>query len=122
MILVSNGGTEQGEDAIAQGLRHIALIAMDSVHHELEGGVNDGAGLLGIQVTGEGGKPSQVCKEGGDGLALALCRTARFHRRLLGEDALRQMRGRVADWGSGVRCEGLVTWNLKPGTWNGRSA
>src|SRR3989442_10304715 len=102
MILVSNGGTEQGEDAVAQGLGDVALIAMDGLHHELEGGVNDGAGLLGIQVTGEGGKPSQVSKEGGDGLALALGTTAGFQGLSFGLDALHQMLGRIAN-GSRVR-------------------
>ena len=45
-----NRGTKQREDAIAEGLRHIALIAMHGFHHQRQGRVDNAARLLGIAV------------------------------------------------------------------------
>src|SRR5262245_62897989 len=96
VILMRNWRPEQGKDAIAQRLSYIALIAMHGVHHELQGGVNDGAGFFGIEAFNESGRAFEISKEGSDGLALAVWCTTGFHGRLLGQDALGQMRRRVA--------------------------
>ena len=50
MIFVGNRGAKQREDAIAQGLGHVALVAMHGLHHELQGRIDDAAGLLGVEV------------------------------------------------------------------------
>ena len=44
VIFVSDGRPEERKDAIAQGLGHVALIAMHGVHHELQSGIDDAAG------------------------------------------------------------------------------
>ena len=41
MILMGNGGTEKGHDAIAQDLVHRALVAVNSVHHTAQGRIDE---------------------------------------------------------------------------------
>jgi hypothetical protein len=41
MILMGNGGTKTGHDAIAQYLVHRALVAVDGVHHTAQGRVDE---------------------------------------------------------------------------------
>ncbi len=55
MIFMGNGRPEQGKDAISQGLGHIAVIAMDGVHHQLQCGVDNGPGLFGVESFNQGG-------------------------------------------------------------------
>jgi hypothetical protein len=43
MILMRNRRAKEREDAIAQRLSNIPLVAMDRFHHQLECGVNDAA-------------------------------------------------------------------------------
>src|SRR5437867_9565692 len=43
MVFMRYGCAEQGKDAIPESLRHIALIAMDSIHHDLQSRVDHGA-------------------------------------------------------------------------------
>ena len=38
------------EDSVPARLRHIALVAVDGVHHELESRIDDRARLLGVEV------------------------------------------------------------------------
>jgi hypothetical protein len=45
----SDRSPEQREDAVPARLRDIALVAVHGVHHELEGRIDDGARLLGIE-------------------------------------------------------------------------
>lgn len=52
---MGNGRTKQGKDAIAQGLGHIAVIAMGGVHHQLQCGVDNGSGLFGVESFNQGG-------------------------------------------------------------------
>ncbi len=73
MILMGKGRTEQGKDAIAQRLRHIPLIAMHGVHHQLQRWVNDGSRLFRIKSFDQGRRAFEVGKEGGDGFAFAVC-------------------------------------------------
>ncbi len=100
---------EQGKDAIAQGLSHIALITVDSIHHELQGGIDNGAGFFWIEPFDECCGPFEVGKQRRDGFALAVGCPTGFQRGLLGADTFGKMR-------RGVGCWGLGTWNLKLGT------
>ena len=50
MILMRDRSAEQREDAIPGRLRHIALVAMHRVHHQLERGIDQAARLLRVEV------------------------------------------------------------------------
>ena len=50
MILVGDWSAEQREDAIARGLRHIAAVMMDGIHHQFERGIDDGSCFFGVEV------------------------------------------------------------------------
>src|SRR5262249_59282919 len=89
--------------AIAQGLGHIALIAMHRLHHEFKGGIDDTAGLLGIPVFEEIHGAFDVGEQSRDGLALAVGRTAGLQRRLLGEDTFGEVARGVAARSLGTR-------------------
>ena len=98
---MGNGRAEQGKDAIAQGLRDIAVIAMHGVHHQLQSGINNRSGFFRIEPFDQRRRAFEIGKQRGDRFALAL-------RQGCGTDALGQMRGRVGSWGLGIRCWGLV--------------
>jgi hypothetical protein len=83
MILMGNWCAKQRKDAITKRLSDVALVAMHRVHHDLQGGIDDAAGVLGVEVFDKSSGTFEVSKEGGDGLALAIRRTPRFHRRSL---------------------------------------
>ena len=72
--------TEQGKDAIAQRLRHIALIAMHGVHHELQGRINNRPRFFGIESFNQRRRAFEIGKQGGDRLALTVRRSTRFQR------------------------------------------
>src|SRR5215510_13581372 len=95
MILVGNWGAEEGKDAVAGGLHDEALIAVDRVHHQLQGRIDKAAGRFGVKVFDEGGGILDIGKEGGDGLALAVRSAPGLQRGLLGTDALRQVKRSV---------------------------
>ena len=90
-----NRRTEQGKDAVAQGLRHIPVIAMHDIHHQLQGRVDNRTGVFGVEPLDEGGRTFEVRKQGGDGFRLAICCATGFHRLLFGADTLGQMGGGV---------------------------
>ena len=94
---------EQGKDAIAQRLRHIAVILMHGVHHQLQGGINNRPRFFGIESFNQRRRAFEIGKQRGDRLALTVGCATRFQRRLLRADALGQMGRRVADR-SGVGC------------------
>src|SRR5215467_6308004 len=50
MIFMGNRRTEQGEDAIAEHLGHIALIAMHGVHHQLQCWVDNCSRFFGVEA------------------------------------------------------------------------
>ena len=50
MILMGEGGAEEGHDAIPHDLVHRAFVAVDGVHHAFEDGIEDLARLLGVAV------------------------------------------------------------------------
>ena len=70
MVLVSNWRSEEREDAIAGGLRDVTAVAMRSVHHQLERGIDDRARLLGVEGFDEIHRAFDVGEQCGDGLAL----------------------------------------------------
>ncbi len=49
---MSNGRTEEGQEAITQQTGDSALITEDGLDHVLEGSVDDLGPLLGVQITG----------------------------------------------------------------------
>jgi hypothetical protein len=63
---------EQGKNAIAQRLRHIALIAMHGIHHQLQSRIDNCACLFGIEAFDQGRGAFEIGKERRDGLARAL--------------------------------------------------
>ena len=88
---MGNRRAKQRKDAIAQGLRDIAFIAMDGVHHELQAGSMMAPGFFGIEIFDQGRRAFDIGKQSGDGLALAIGSTARFHCRLLGQNTFGEM-------------------------------
>ena len=53
-------------------LRDIAFIAMHRIHHQLQGGINNGACFFGIEVSNEIGRAFDVGKQGSDAFALTI--------------------------------------------------
>ena len=82
--------TEQGKDAIPQGLRDIALILMYGVHHELQGGINNRSRLFGIESFDQRRRAFEIGKQRRDRLALTLRQRDRTN-------AFGQMGRRVVD-------------------------
>ena len=97
MVFMGKRRAEQGKDAIAQHLRHIALIAMHRVHHQLQGRINNRPRLFWVQSFNQRRRAFEIGKQGGDGFALAVGSSARFQRRLFGADALGQVWRRVTN-------------------------
>ena len=54
---------EQRKDAIAQGLGHIALIAMHGVHHQLQGGIDNRPCFFGIKSFDQRRRAFEIGKE-----------------------------------------------------------
>jgi len=71
MVLMGQGGAEEGHDPIAGELVDGPLVAMDLLHQDLEAAVHDLVDLLGIQLLGEGGEGGHIGEEDGDELALS---------------------------------------------------
>ena len=71
VILMRQRGAEQRHNAIAQDLIHRAFVAVHGVHHEAQGGVQQGAGLFRVETGDEFGGALDVGKEHRDLLALA---------------------------------------------------
>ena len=63
MIFVGNRGAKQCHDAIAEHLIHRALEAVHSVHHEMDGGVEELLGGFGIEPPDEFGGVLEVGKQ-----------------------------------------------------------
>src|SRR5712692_2719795 len=109
MIFMGNWGAKEGEDAIPQRLGDVALVAMHGLHHELQGGINNAAGVFRVEVFDESSGAFEVGKKRGDGLAFAIRCTACFHCCSFSQDALGEMsrrvvnRSRVRSPKSGVR-------------------
>ncbi|HUB46100.1 MAG TPA: hypothetical protein VMB73_14030 [Acetobacteraceae bacterium] len=71
MILIGGGRAEQGQDAIARGLNHIAFIGLHGVDHQAQRRVDDGARLLGIEFHHQFDGSFDVREQHADQLALA---------------------------------------------------
>src|SRR5712692_6706198 len=97
MIFVGDWRAKQSKDAITERLCHVALVAMHGLHHDLQGGINDAAGVFRVEVFDESGGAFEVNEEGSDGLAFAIRRTPRFHRRPLSKNALSEMSRRIGN-------------------------
>src|SRR4029450_3503147 len=66
VILVGNGGTEQGHDAVPQHLIHRALEAVYGGHHALQGRIEELLRGFGIEATDEFCGVLEVGKKHGD--------------------------------------------------------
>src|SRR5713101_4990105 len=95
MVFMGNGRAKESKDAITGGLGHIAFVTMHSLHHELQGGIKEATGVLGIEVFDEIHRAFDVGKKSGDGLALTLNRAARLHSSLLGPDMFGEVFGGI---------------------------
>ena len=89
VVLVRQRRAEQRHDPVAHHLVDGALVAVDGLHHVLEHGVEELAGLLGIAVGEQLHRALEVGEEDGHLLALAL------ERGLGGQDLLGEVLGRI---------------------------
>ena len=94
VVLVGNGGTEQGHNAIAEHLVHRALEAVHGVHHAVQRRVEELLGGFGVEAANQLGGVFEIGKQHRHLLALACQGTAG------GENLLGQMPGGI-DLGSG---------------------
>ena len=97
VALKGDGSSEQGEDAIAQGLGDITVVAVDGLHHELESWVDDGAGFFRVEVSYQGGRAFDVRKQSGNGFSFTACGSSVFHGGLFGQDTLDEVRRGVSE-------------------------
>jgi hypothetical protein len=102
VVFTGNGGAKQGHNAIAQHLIHRTLKAVHSVHHALQGRIEELLGGFRIKVADQFGGAFEVSEQHSDLLALA------FHSASGGEDFLDQVGWRVCQrrwccgwWGRG---------------------
>jgi hypothetical protein len=72
VVFARDRRAEQGQDAVAGGLHDITFIVVDSVDHELERRIDDGAGVLRIEVLDQLHRTFDVGEHHGNGLALTL--------------------------------------------------
>jgi hypothetical protein len=54
MIFMSNRRAEERKDAIPKRLGHVAFVAVDGLHHELQSRIDDVAGLFWIEMFDQG--------------------------------------------------------------------
>jgi len=74
MVFVRDRRAEQREDAIAGRLHDITVVAMGGVDHQLECGIDDRAGLLGVEILHHLGGPLDVGEQRRHRLPLAVDR------------------------------------------------
>ncbi len=72
MVLMGDRRAEQGEDAIAGRLHHVPVVAMDGVDHQLQRGIDDCPGFLGIELLHQLGRALDIREQRRHRLALAL--------------------------------------------------
>jgi hypothetical protein len=63
MVLMREGGTENGKNAITGGLHNVAAISLHRLHHDLQRGVDDVAGLLGVEMLDQLHRALDVCEQ-----------------------------------------------------------
>src|ERR1700722_11813195 len=96
MILVRDRRAEQRKNAITGRLYDIAVVAMDRIHHELEGGIDNDASLLGIEILHHLGGTLDIGEQRGNGLTLAVA-FGSFIRVQPGERSFRRLGFDVGD-------------------------
>jgi hypothetical protein len=72
VIFLSDRSSEQSEDPVPARLRHVALVAVDGVHHELECRIDDRTRLLGVEPFHQLDRALDVGEEGRDRFPLAV--------------------------------------------------
>ena len=72
MILVRDRCAKQREDTVASRLHDVAVVAADSVDHQLECGIDNCARLFGIEVLLQLGRSFDIREQRRDRLAFAL--------------------------------------------------
>ena len=72
VVFVRNRCAEQGEDAVAGGLRDVAAVALHRLDHQPECRIDNSAGLFRIEVLDKIHRALDVGKECGNRFALAL--------------------------------------------------
>src|SRR5262245_26422842 len=70
---------------------------MDSLHHELQRGINERASVFGVEAFDERRGAFEIGKQCSDGFTFTVGHASRFHRGLLSPDALGQMWRGVVD-------------------------
>jgi hypothetical protein len=72
MVLVSDGSTEQREDAVTGRLHDVTVVAMRRVDHQLQGRIDNGARLFGVEVLHQLGRALDVGEQRRNCLPLPL--------------------------------------------------
>ena len=72
MVFMCDRCTEQGENAVAGGLRDVTAVALHHLDHQLECRVDDGASLFRIEALDQVHRALDVGEQRGDRLAFAL--------------------------------------------------
>jgi hypothetical protein len=72
MVLVRDRRPEQRKNPVAGGLNDVPVVAMRRVDHQLERRINDGAGLLRVEVAHKFGRALDIGEQRRHRLALAL--------------------------------------------------
>ena len=102
MILVRERRAEQRHDAVAHHLVDRALVTMDGLHHVLEDGIEDLAGLLGVAVGEQLHRTLEVGEEHRHLLTLT------FERRPRQQDAVGEVLRGVGIGGGEARLSGCA--------------
>jgi len=72
MVLMGQGSSKQGHDAVTGKLINGSLIFVDLIHEDLETSIHDLVDFLGVEFLGDGGVVGYVGEEDGDELPFAL--------------------------------------------------
>jgi hypothetical protein len=75
MVLVGEGGAEEGHDAVAHDLVDGTLVLVNGFHHALENGIQQLTRLFGVALGEQLHGSLEVGKQDGDLLALAFQRS-----------------------------------------------
>jgi hypothetical protein len=78
VVFVSEGRAEQRHDPVAHHLVHSTFVLVDRVDHQLEDGVENTTGLLGVAASKQLHRPLEIGEQDCDLLALAFQRSLRI--------------------------------------------
>ena len=73
-----NRRPKQCENPVASGLHNIAVVAADSINHQLERRIDDRLRLFGVEILYQLYRTLDIGKQCGDRLALAVDRSRRL--------------------------------------------